>query len=127
MPILMEHARTIQTQADLYRAVRKQLPSLEEAIETETLLEIAPSAVRPSDILTDDIRLVGALLGLIILEHEGADFYRFIERLRQASKEARTQSGQIGVEKINQVIQLQLTGLDEDEKRGVLHRAVAAF
>lgn len=124
MVTVMNDESRIKTQAQLYRDIRKQLPSVEESSDAELS---GHSAARPSDALTDDIRLLGALLGLIIFEHEGADFYRFIERLRQASKEARSQSGQIGVEKIDQVIQSELRGLDDNTQRAVLHRAVAAF
>jgi len=125
MPTLLEDMPKVRTQAELYRAIRKQLPPVDGGLEMESLE--SGLAQRTSDALTNDIRLLGALLGLIISEHEGADFYRFIERLRQASKEARTQSGRIGLEKIDKVIQSELSGLDEDSQRSVLHRAVAAF
>jgi phosphoenolpyruvate carboxylase len=125
MQTLTEDSPRIKTQAELYRAIRKKLPPVDTAVEPEEQEVSTPQRV--SDALTDDIRLLGALLGLIISEHEGADFYRFIERLRQASKEARSQSGRIGLEKIDNVIQSQLSGLDEDSQRSILHRAVAAF
>jgi phosphoenolpyruvate carboxylase len=123
------------TQGQLYRSIRKQLPVVEEPWEADGL-EISPTAElsgparaseKTSDALTDDVRLLGALLGLIISEHEGADFYRFIERLRQAAKEARELSGKIGVETIHRVIQSELAQHDETAQRSILHRAVAAF
>lgn len=127
MPVLMmDDVGGKRTQAELYRAIRKLLPPVEAGVEAEPG-EGAVSRQRQQDDLADDIRLLGALLGLIILEHEGAGFYRFIERLRQAAKEARNQSGQIGLEKIDGVIQAELSGLDDDEQRSILHRAVAAF
>lgn len=125
MQILTEEAPKIKTQAELYRAIRKRLPPVDVVMDAEEPESAMPRRV--SDGLTDDIRLLGALLGLIISEHEGADFYRFIERLRQASKEARSQSGRIGLEKIDAVIQRELSGLDETGQRSILHRAVAAF
>jgi phosphoenolpyruvate carboxylase len=138
MMISMEHPDQVLSQKELYRSVRRRLPSLEGALDSETSDSLPHGLARPGEIgglaatktssaLTDDVRLVGALLGLIIYEHEGADFYRFIEHLRQASKEARQQSGQIGVENIHKVIQQNLNGLDETEQRSLLHRAVAAF
>ncbi len=121
------------SQRDLYLRIRQQLPILDS-------LPVPPStegersgnfekAVRTktSDALTDDVRLLGALLGLIICEHEGEDFYRFIETLRQGSKDARRQSGQIGVDRIHRVIEDELQGKDDLSQRAQLHKAVAAF
>jgi phosphoenolpyruvate carboxylase len=81
----------------------------------------------PGNALSDDVRLMGALLGRILTEHEGAEFYRFIERLRQAAKEAREQSGEIGVEKLQNVLHAGLSNLDDDAQGSLLHRAVASF
>ncbi len=104
---------------------------LDNAPESSALQEPLPStensALAGSRALKDDVRLMGALLGLIITEHEGADFYRFIERLRQSAKDAREQSGQIGVERMHRVIQQALEGQNDTEQRNLLHRAVAAF
>lgn len=115
------------TQGELYRSVRRLLPTVEEADTAEPQERITVAATREGNALTDDVRLLGALLGLIISEHEGADFYRFIERLRQAAKEAREQSGKIGVETIHRVIQSELNNHDDMWQRSLLHRAVAAF
>jgi phosphoenolpyruvate carboxylase len=126
----------VLSQRDLYLFIRQKLPLIpeiadpggefrEEAILPTT--ESLSSEHKPGDGLTDDVRLMGALLGLIISEHEGEPFYLFIERLRQASKDAREQLGKIGVEKIHRVIQLELDGHDEEWQRNLLHRAVAAF
>jgi phosphoenolpyruvate carboxylase len=130
------------SQGDLYRSIRRRLPSVDELLSnispTSSLVSPAKPKLpgqengkssEPSSgfALKDDVRLMGAVLGLIITEHEGPEFYRFIERLRQASKEAREQSGKIGVDKIHGVIQSELQDHDEMAQRSVLHRAVAAF
>lgn len=124
------------SQAELYRSVRGRLPLLEgmgeaEGVSMRGLSPETPAETSPEtstdEALTDDVRLLGALLGVIILEHEGADFYRFIERLRQAAKDAREQSGRIGVERIDRVIQAELANHEDDVQRALLHRAVAAF
>lgn len=119
----------LQSQFDLYQSVLRRLPLIAEEAETPREGESAPRemAHRPQDPLVDDVRLMGALLGLVLHEHEGPDFYRFIERLRQAARDARTQSGRIGVERIHGVIEAELRGKDDDAQRGVLHKAVAAF
>jgi phosphoenolpyruvate carboxylase len=142
----------VLSQQELYRFVRNRLPGLsdesEGAADVSSLSKFGRSALQgwpalcpdspskpenrglssaPGNALTDDVRLMGALLGLIIHEHEGTDFYRFIERLRQAAKEARAESGRIGLEKIQQVIEEALNNQDEEAQRSLLHRAVAAF
>jgi phosphoenolpyruvate carboxylase len=146
MPISLELPPKRLSQGDLYRAIRRTLPAVEDVQEvdspeaqpknissvSQSYKSVSPLAalVESSlggNALKDDVRLMGALLGLILNEHEGADFYRFIERLRQASKDAREQSGKIGVEKIHGVIQSELEGHDEVTQRSSLHRAVAAF
>lgn len=146
MATSLEHPAKRLSQGDLYRSIRLRLPSVEEAQDveaTDTGSRVGTSStatvtalkteVQPvvsgsvGNALKDDVRLMGAVLGLIISEHEGPQFYRFIERLRQASKDAREQSGKIGVEKIHGVIQNELQGLDEMAQRSTLHRAVAAF
>lgn len=127
------------SQRDLYIRIRQQLPTLDgirpdiaayvsgqEDASAQAGFEKAIST-KTGDALTDDVRLLGALLGLIISEHEGENFYRFIELLRQASKEARRQSGEIGVERIHRVIQDELAGKDDFCQRAQLHKAVASF
>jgi phosphoenolpyruvate carboxylase len=134
-----EHPTAILSQRDLYLQVRQQLPALEglkldnsgsdgqgDEKSAQAGFEKAVST-KTGDALSDDVRLLGALLGLIISEHEGEAFYRFIEILRQASKDARRQSGQIGVERIHRVIQDELAGKDDFCQRAQLHKAVAAF
>lgn len=130
----------VLSQKALYRSIRRRLPVVTDVLDTSELDALGQSALEKESAvfkqdqalpaiasLTDDIRLMGALLGLIITEHEGPEFYRFIERLRQAAKYARVQSGEIGVEKIHGVIQSELAHLDETAQRNLLHRAVAAF
>jgi phosphoenolpyruvate carboxylase len=145
----------ILTQRELYRAIRQQLPALDENTsqtssephtndgpvslsvflphpefndsETDCPADTVLLTPPAGNSLTDDVRLMGALLGLILTEHEGADFYRLIERLRKAAKVAREQSGEIGVEKIQNVLQGSINGLDEADQRSLLHKAVAAF
>lgn len=134
----VEHLTDTLSQRDLYLYVRQQLPAVQglkpehpagaqpDDITAQIGFENAFST-KTGDALTNDVRLLGALLGLIISEHEGESFYRFIEILRQASKEARRQSGQIGVERIHRVIQDELAGKDDFVQRAQLHKAVAAF
>lgn len=142
MILALEHGERTLSQKELYRSIRQCLPSLDGTNDLDSANEgsglpphglgrpgetLALTPVKTSNALTDDVRLLGALLGLIIYEHEGVAFYRFIERLRQAAKEAREQSGRIGVDKIHGVIQSELKNHDELSQRSLLHRAVAAF
>lgn len=47
----------------------------------------------PDDPLTDDVRLLGALFGTVIAEHEGPELYGTIERMRRVAKAARRDGG----------------------------------
>ncbi len=75
----------------LTQAIRAQLPSVDRARRAAS----APSADPPnaSDLLGEDVRLLGSLLGLVIREHAGDDFYRSVEELRQVAKLARQEPG----------------------------------
>jgi phosphoenolpyruvate carboxylase len=127
MSISFPQPESVLSQADLYRSVLKRLPWVDGSPEDRAVTATSTAEKRSRDALSDDVRLVGALLGLIIHEHEGENFYRFVERLRLAAKDAREQSGQIGVERIHWVIEDEIRGLDDDEQRALLHKAVAAF
>ncbi len=130
MMILFENRQDVLTVSELYRAVRNLLPSLPQQGHADSKKKSFPEnkdAPAYENTLVDDIRLMGALLGLILYEHEGNDFYCFIERLRQAAKDAREQSGQIGVQTIQEIIQGEIAGGSEEQQRAFLHRSVAAF
>ena len=132
MSILLEPPSQVLSQQDLYLSVLSQLPTM-EAVRPDNIPSVSVGtnprptvfekavSTQTGDALTDDVRLLGALLGLIISEHEGEDFYRFIETLRQSSKDARRQSGQIGVEWIHRVIEAELLGKDDLAQRAQLH------
>ena len=129
MQILLENNGQALSKTALYHSVRRLLPLLDAKPDLDD--DVRPDPARPEQSdnpLIEDIRLMGALLGLVIFEHEGEAFYRFIEQLRLASRDAREQSGQIGIETIQRVIHEQVESLtDEEARRSVLHRAVAAF
>lgn len=57
------------------------------------------------DALEADIRLLGALLGRVLVEHEGPEFYRFVERMRQTAKRARQHTGQLGWKAFDALVQ----------------------
>ncbi len=67
----------------LVDALRAQLPPVPRV----------QSNHKTDDALSQDVRLLGTLLGRIIFEHAGRDFYVSVERLRQVAKAARKQPG----------------------------------
>lgn len=71
---------------DLTRAIRAQLPPVERGLRK-------PAEHHETDALSEDVRLLGSLLGLVIWEHSGAEFYRSVEELRQVAKLARLEPG----------------------------------
>src|SRR5262249_225204 len=77
--------------------------------------------------LNDEVRLAGAMLGQILYEHEGSDFYRFIEAMRKATKTARKSSGRIGQEALDRLIQAELEKRPDDEAILWLQNTTKAF
>ena len=74
------------------------------------------------DSLVDDVRLLGALLGCIILEHGGQELFATVEKVRVAARSARRISSDSGFDEIRGVLsagrasrdtQAQLRWLDE--------------
>lgn len=108
----------------LYQAIRKNLPEVQRIESPKALSDLPPHAEK----LSHDVRLLGALLGQIICEHEGPEFYCFIETLRQSAKASRYQAGQFGHHEIDQLIQGQLSGFSEQKARvDFLQKAASAF
>lgn len=62
------------------------------------------------DPLDEDVRLLGSLLGTVIHEHSGAEFYRSVEELRQAARAARLQPGTPDWQSLTEVIDRALDG-----------------
>lgn len=110
---------------DLYVAVRDRLPRVEYP-EPRTAAVAAPP--KPMDTpLNNDVRLLGALLGQILVEHRGERFYRFIEKIRFSAKQARRQQAQPEFEAFDAMIQAEVADLTGDEKVMWLQDAAAAF
>jgi phosphoenolpyruvate carboxylase len=84
-------------------------------------------ATAPVD-LFDDLRLLGALIGKVLVEHEGPEFYQFVERLRQTAKRARQSTGQVGWQAIDGIMNEVLTS-DKPvlERVRFLEKTIAAF
>ncbi|MEM0951086.1 MAG: phosphoenolpyruvate carboxylase [Cyanobacteria bacterium P01_H01_bin.74] len=115
----------------LHQKIKKYLPKFDSDFFNDVPLSEQTHSFNKSTImqtmLSNDIRLMGAVLGLILCEHEGDGFYQFIEKLRQASKAGRKASGEIGIDKIGAIIQSELHPHNDLMQRNILHRAVAAF
>ncbi|MEB3286351.1 MAG: phosphoenolpyruvate carboxylase [Vampirovibrionales bacterium] len=140
------------SQAELYQRVKQLLPpraasnassAARSKKQTSLQADLSQQQAASTQLLLEDIRLMGALLGLVLCEQEGVEFYRFIESLRQAARDAREQSGHIGIDTIHRVIQEKLAACEQNNafpqaktlpketpqeaQRGILHRSVAAF
>jgi phosphoenolpyruvate carboxylase len=124
---------SVKTHAELYRGIRQTLPTMQSASlssaplasKSETTSPGQPSAYQA---LNDDVRLLGALLGRIIFEHEGEAFYLFIEGLRSAAVRARKQHGEAGLSDIQDLIDTALNDKKTlEEKVRLLHDAASAF
>jgi len=106
---------------ELYLRIREQLPSVSPSV--------ASSATRMDENsdLHDDVRLLGALLGQILVEHQGASFYTFIEKMRVASKQARKEQGKMGFQEFDELLQAQITTLSPEKQVEWLKDAAIAF
>ena len=87
----------------------------------------ATTTATAPNMLNTDVRLLGALLGKILVEHQGEGFYIFIERMRQAAKRSRADSKQASFEAFQNLIAEQLSGHTELETIQLLERAASAF
>ena len=113
-----------KTHKELYQSIRKGLPVVERVTTTKSPLQLT----QQSESLSHDIRLLGALLGKMICEHEGPEFFKFIETLRQSAKASRYCSGQFGHEAIDKLIQSELNTCQNAEKKvAILQKAASAF
>lgn len=79
------------------------------------------------DPTTEDVRLLGAILGVIIREHAGDAFYRRIEQLRQVAKLARAEPGGPNWKKLGEIIDQALAGKAPNEALRWLSDSSAAF
>ncbi len=97
----------------LTQAIRAQLPSVDRARRAAS----APSADPPddSDLLGEDVRLLGSLLGLVLREHAGDEFYRSVEELRQVAKLARQEPGGPNWRELADIIDRALAGKSATE------------
>jgi phosphoenolpyruvate carboxylase len=110
------------THQALYLSIRSRLPDFNPPPQNRN-----PIQTESQNDLLDDVRLLGALLGLIICEHRGVVFYQFIENLRRASKKARRQDNLAGFEAFENILQTTMANLTSAEKLSWLEDAASAF
>lgn len=93
--------------AEITAAIRSALPP----VEAQPRRHVDQS----TDSLSEDVRLLGSVLGLVILEHAGAAFYRSVEQLRQAAKGARQEPGGPNWQALSEIIDGALAGKTREE------------
>jgi phosphoenolpyruvate carboxylase len=137
-PSFRQDVLSVKTHAELYQGLRQTLPKLKSTLPSSTVnlgtsipsssLSVKNETPTPYQGLNDDVRLLGALLGRIIFEHEGEDFYLFIEGLRSAAVRARKQHGEAGLSNIQDLIDTALNDKNTiEEKVHLLHDAASSF
>jgi phosphoenolpyruvate carboxylase len=77
--------------------------------------------------VADDVRLLGSLLGLVILEHAGESFYRSVEELRQAARLARHEPGGPNWAELAHIIDRALDGKSSEQALSWLGDWAGAF
>ena len=109
---------------EITQLLRASLPVVELDGEKPTW----DTGVEPtSDPIAEDVRLLGAILGLVILEHEGEEFYSRIEQLRQAAKVARQEPGGPNWGQLGKIIDEALEGMSPTEALTWLSNSATAF
>jgi phosphoenolpyruvate carboxylase len=112
--------------ASIIDALRSRLPRVETAARGRR----SDSGAAPADdALSEDVRLLGSLLGWVLAEHAGIEFYRSIEALRQIARSARREAGTGGPHwtELDAVISKALGGLGAEESLNWLADAAGAF
>ncbi len=115
-----------KTHYELYLEIRSRLPMVKSRAPVSPPEPAAPAPLEEAP-LNDDVRLLGAILGLVLYEHQGAAFYTFIERLRQASKTARERLGELGFQEFEDILKTELGDRPIEEQVRWLEDAAAAF
>ncbi|MEN9577922.1 MAG: hypothetical protein RJA70_931, partial [Pseudomonadota bacterium] len=99
--------------------IRARLPLVERAPRRHT--------EHPSDLVHQDVRLLGSMLGLVLLEHAGVAFYRSVEELRQVAKLARQEPGGPNWKELSNIINRALEGKSPQESLNWLGDWASAF
>lgn len=114
-----------KTHQDWFWEIRHTLPAVDSPIVG------SPASKSPEqtdwDVVTSDVRLLGALLGRVLVEHQGADFYQFVESMRKASRDARRTAGSVGFEAFETLIDQALEGQPMAARINWLSQAASAF
>lgn len=105
---------------ELTRVIRSQLPHVERGGRR-------PSEHHEMDSLSEDVRLLGSLLGLVIREHSGVEFYRSVEELRQVAKLARLEPGGPNWRALADIINHALEGKTAEQSLAWLADWASAF
>jgi phosphoenolpyruvate carboxylase len=119
---------TRPTLSTWFDVIRNQLPGsavpLGSASETEGERLIDSPVDSP---LVENVRLMGALLGKVLVEHEGPEFYQFVEAVRKAAKNARKETGTLGAEELDAVLNKEIGDRPIAERVDWLDRLASAF
>jgi phosphoenolpyruvate carboxylase len=109
----------------IINALRSRLPRVELPQKNPRVHETGlPPA---DDALSEDVRLLGSLLGQVLVEHAGVEFYRAIESLRQVARRARREPGGPDWVELDGIIGQALAGRGAEDSLTWLADAAGAF
>lgn len=114
----LSHARITQQ-------LRERLPRLSE--ETDPGFARTKTEDRGEDDLWDDVRLLGAILGTVLLEHAGEATYRTVESMRRAATRARSDSGMPDWTELERTVDSLLQECTPEERLRRLRDTCGAF
>ncbi len=89
--------------------------------------EAAPSSARRSEGLVQDVRLLGALLGLVLLHHGGEEFFRTVERVRIAARRTRQSTTEPRYDELRAAIAAERVSSEREEQLRWLDELAGAF
>lgn len=110
----------------IINAVRSRLPRVE--LPQKNPRALLETGLPPADdALSEDVRLLGSLLGQVLVEHAGVEFYRAIESLRQVARRARREPGGPDWVELDGIIGQALAGRGAADSLTWLADAAGAF
>ncbi|MBX2861525.1 MAG: phosphoenolpyruvate carboxylase [Vampirovibrio sp.] len=117
------------TDRQLFQAVKQNLPRVEE----DSLLVKSANggtfkkSANGSQAQADQVSLLGAMLGKVLAESEGPDFYRLIEELRKCAREQLLLGEQSRFEKLDNVFEQAVKDLTPEKRLIWMEKSARAY
>lgn len=131
MTTMISIARTFHGNADplshreIANRLRAQLPPVEEDTTATSLTP--PASNQDSTALMDDVRMLGTLLGMVLVEQAGPELYRTVESMRRLTKHSRAHTDEPDWAALERLVDSHLQGCLPAERLERLADTCGAF